>query len=396
MEVIYQRVAGIDVHRMKHVVTILIGREDGTVMSETREFGAFKRELRALVRWLLANRIQQVVMESTGIYWKSLFGHLEAAGIPALVVNAFHVKNVPGRKTDVSDSHWLAQLARFGLLRGSFIPPKDMRELRIVSRYRLKLTGMLAAEKNRMHKLLDDAGIKLGGVVADIDEQLAGFGRGKLKATTETLEAAMEGDLSPRHRLVLSIASSHLRDLQQKLAELDRYLIAAMAPYAWAWRLLQTIPGIDEIAAAMILIEIGADPQRFGSAARLASWAALCPGNNESAGKRKSGKTRHGNPIIRYLLCEAANAARRTKTVFRAKYDSLVIRRGHKKTIIALAHKLIRTIYVIMVRRVPYRDHTVDYEAASVAKNAPRWIRALKKYGYWPQSETKAAAAAAL
>jgi transposase len=413
MEVIYQRVAGIDVHRIKHVVTILIGREDGTVMSETREFGAFKRELRALVRWLLANRIQQVVMESTGIYWKSLFGHLEAAGIPALVVNAFHVKNVPGRKTDVSDSHWLAQLARFGLLRGSFIPPKDMRELRIVSRYRLKLTGMLAAEKNRMHKLLDDAGIKLGGVVADIDgvcaakmvqgliagtapEQLADLGRGKLKATTETLEAAMEGDLSPRHRLVLSIASSHLRDLQQKLAELDRYLIAAMAPYAWAWRLLQTIPGIDEIAAAMILIEIGADPQRFGSAARLASWAALCPGNNESAGKRKSGKTRHGNPIIRYLLCEAANAARRTKTVFRAKYDSLVIRRGHKKTIIALAHKLIRTIYVIMVRRVPYRDHTVDYEAASVAKNAPRWIRALKKYGYWPQSETKAAAAAAL
>jgi hypothetical protein len=135
----------------------------------------------------------------------------------------------------------------------------------------------------------------------------------------------------------------------------------------------------------MILIEIGDDPHRFGSPARLASWSALCPGNNESAGKRKSGKTRHGNPIVRYLLCEAANAARRTKTVFRAKYESLVIRRGHEKTIIALAHKLVRTIFCVLVRRKPYRDSTVDYEAASVAKNAPRWIRALKKYGYWPQ-----------
>jgi transposase len=159
-----------------------------------------------------------------------------------------------------------------------------------------------------------------------------------------------------------------------------------MKPYAGAWRLLQTIPGIDQISAAMIVIEIGDDLRRFGSASRfLASWAALCPGNNESAGKRKSGRIRHGNPIIRYLLCEAVNAARRTKTVFRAKYESLVIRRGYKKTIIALAHKLIRTIYVILARRKPYRDSTFDYEAASVAKNAPRWIRALKKYGYWPQ-----------
>jgi transposase len=320
----------------------------------------------------------------------------------ALVVNAFHVKNVPGRKTDVSDSEWLAQLARFGLLRGSFIPPKDLRELRVVSRYRRKLTATLAGEKNRLHKLLDDAGIKLGGVVADIDgvyarkmvegliegrapEQLSALGRGRLKSGHEVLEAAMDGDLSARHRLVLKMVLSHLRYLEQELAHLDRYLVAAMNPYAWAWRLLQTIPGIDQISAAMILIEIGDDLRRFGSASRLASWAALCPGNNESAGKRKSGKVRHGNPIVRYLLCEAANAARRTKSAFRAKYESLVIRRGYKKTIIALAHKLIRTIYILLERRKPYRDSAFDYEAASVAKNAPRWIRALKKYGYWPQ-----------
>lgn len=401
MEAIHKRVAGIDVHRMKHVVTVLIER-DGVISSQTREFGGFKRDMRALVAWLQEHQIQHIVMESTGIYWKSVFSHLEAASLPALVVNAFHVKNVPGRKTDVSDSEWLAQLARFGLLRGSFIPPKDLRELRVVSRYRRKLTATLAGEKNRLHKLLDDAGIKLGGVVADIDgvcarkmvegliegrtpEQLSALGRGRLKSGREVLEAAMDGDLSARHRLVLKMVLGHLRYLEQELAHLDRYLVAAMNPYSWAWRLLQTIPGIDQISAAMILIEIGDDLSRFGSASRLASWAALCPGNNESAGKRKTGKVRHGNPIVRYLLCEAANAARKTKTVFRAKYESLVIRRGHKKTIIALAHKLIRTIYVLLAHRKPYRDSAFNYEAASVAKNAPRWIRALKKYGYWPR-----------
>ena len=296
MEAVHERVAGIDVHRMKHVVTILI-EQDGAVSRETREFGGFKRDMRALVAWLQENRIQNIVMESTGIYWKSVFSHLEAAGLAALVVNAFHVKNVPGRKTDVSDSEWLAQLARFGLLRGSFIPPKDLRELRVVSRYRRKLTATLAGEKNRLHKLLDDAGIKLGGVVVDIDgvyarkmvegliegrtpEQLSALGRGRLKSGREVLQAAMDGDLSARHRLVLKMILSHLRYLEQELAQLDRYLVAAMQPYIWAWRLLQTIPGIDQISPAMILIEIGDDLRRFGSAARLASWAALCPGNN--------------------------------------------------------------------------------------------------------------------
>jgi transposase len=249
---------------------------------------------------------------------------------------------------------------------------------------------------------LDDAGIRLGGIVADINgvcarkmvegliaggtpEQLCALGKGKLKASAELLQAAMDGELSARHRLVLSAVLDHVHFLERQLIELDRDLIDALKPYAWAWRLLQTIPGIDQIAAAMILIEISDDLSRFGSAARLSSWSALCPGNNESAGKRKSGKTRHGNPIVRYLLCECANAARRTQTMFGAKYKSLVIRRGHKKTIIALAHKLIRTIYCVLTRRQPFRDSSFDYEAASVAKNAPRWIKALKKYGYWPK-----------
>lgn len=401
MEPMHKRVAGLDVHRMKHVVTVLIEEKDGTLTKVTRQFGGFKGDLRELIGWLGEHRVELVVMESTGIYWKSVYAHLEAAGIPALVVNARHVKNVPGRKTDVADSEWLAQLARFGLMRGSFIPPKDLRELRLVSRYRRKLSGMLAGEKNRLHKLLDDAGIKLGGVVADIDGvsarrmvegliagkspgELATLGLGPLKDKREALEASMEGELSPRHRLILEAAYRHIRYLEDELAALDRYLIEAMQPYAWAWQLLQTLPGIDKISAAMILIEISDDLTRFGTADRLASWAGLCPGNHESAGKRKSGKTRHGNPIVRYLLCEVANAARRTKSVFRAKYDSLVLRRGHKKAIIALAHKLLRTIFFVLTRRQPYRDSGFDYEAASVAKNAPRWIRALKKFGYWP------------
>lgn len=401
MEPMHKRVAGLDVHRMKHVVTVLIEEKDGTLTKVTRQFGGFKRDLRELIGWLGEHRVELVVMESTGIYWKSVYASLSAAGIPALVVNARHVKNVPGRKTDVADSEWLAQLARFGLMRGSFIPPKDLRELRLVSRYRRKLSGMLAGEKNRLHKLLDDAGIKLGGVVADIDGvsarrmvegliagkspgELATLGLGPLKDKREALEASMEGELSPRHRLILEAAYRHIRYLEDELAALDRYLIEAMQPYAWAWQLLQTLPGIDKISAAMILIEISDDLTRFGTADRLASWAGLCPGNHESAGKRKSGKTRHGNPIVRYLLCEVANAARRTKSVFRAKYDSLVLRRGHKKAIIALAHKLLRTIFFVLTRRQPYRDSGFDYEAASVAKNAPRWIRALKKFGYWP------------
>jgi transposase len=401
MEPIHKRVAGLDVHRMRHVATVLVEEEEGMVTKATRQFGGFKRDLRALTAWLQEHSVQLVVMESTGIYWKSVYAALEAAGIPALVVNARHVKNVPGRKTDVADSEWLAQLARFGLLQGSFIPPKDLRELRLVSRYRRKLAGMLAGEKNRLHKLLDDAGVKLGGVVADIDgvsarkmvegliegkapSALATLGLGPLKDKHEALEAAMEGELSPRHRLILKTAHRHIRYLEDELAALDRYLIEAMPPYAWAWQLLQTIPGIDAISAAMILIEISEDLSRFGSADRLASWAALCPGNHESAGKRKGGKTRHGNPIVCYLLCEAANAARRTKSVFRAKYDSLVLRRGHKKAIIALAHKLLRTIFFVLTRRQPYRDSGFDYEAQAVAKTAPRWIRALKKFGYWP------------
>lgn len=397
LQTLHKRVAGIDVHRMKHVVTVLIEDTAGNITRTTREFGGFKRDLKAMAAWLVEMGVELVILESTGIYWKSVHAHLENAGLTIWVVNAHHVKHVPGRKTDVGDSEWLAQLGRYGLVRPSFIPPKDLRELRLLSRHRRKLIAMQAAETNRLHKLLDDAGIKLGSLVADlkgkaasaiVDGLIDGLApqeliklSGRLKASREELLAAVEGDLSERHRLVLQEIRSHQGELAAHIATLEAYLRDAMVPYAVAWFRLQTIPGIDEMAAAAILIEMGEDLSHFGSAERFASWAALCPGNNESAGKRKSGKTRKGNSMLRYLLCEAANGAIRTPSVFREKYRGLVVRRGHKKAIVAIAHKMLRTIWFMFTRHEAYRDTGAEYAEAIVKKNAPRWGKAMKKYG---------------
>ncbi len=386
---------------MLHVITVLVENEDGTIIKYQQSFGGFKRDMMAMALWLLELQVDLVVMESTGIYWKSAYSHLERAGIFAMVVNAHFIKHVPGRKTDMCDSEWLAVLARFGLVRASFIPPKDLRELRLISRYRRKLSGMLASETNRLHKVLDDGGIKLGAVVSDIKgvsarAMVAGLVEGKpisellsmtlgsLKNKHEELGLSLDGDLSPRHLFILTELHEHILYLEKKLARIDAKLFEAMKPYQWAFELLQTIPGVDAIASAMILIDDGFDMSQFGDADRLSSWAALCPGNNESAGKRKSGKTRKGNAIIRYILCECANAARNTKSSLAAKYRSLKIRKSHKKCIIAIAHKMIRIIYYMLSRREPYRDPGVDYEALSAKKNAPRWIKALKKIGKLP------------
>ena len=408
LRALYRRVAGIDVHRMLHVVTVLLEQPDGSMQRQTRQFGGFRRDCRELAAWLAELHIELVVLESTGIYWKSVYAHLENAGVAAWVVNAHRVKHVPGRKTDTADSEWLAVLARFGLVKASFIPPKDLRELRLVSRYRRKLNAMRASELNRLHKILDDGGIKLGGVVSDIDgvsaramvkaliagqpiEQMLGLARGKLKQRREELSASLDGDLSARHLFVLGHIEAHVETLQRELAEIDRYMLTALQPYAWAHELLQTIPGIDQIAAALILIEIGDDMTRFGRAQSLACWAALSPGNDESAGKRKSGRTAHGNSIIRCILCECANAARMTKSTLAAKYRSLMVRKSHKKSIIAVAHKMIRLIYLMLSRRQPYIDQAIDYAAMSAKKNAPRWIKQLKSIGRWPSPGSVAA-----
>ena len=371
---LYRRVAGIDVHKMLHVVTAVIEHPDGTIAQQSREFGGFKRDCRALSTWLVELNVELVVLESTGIYWKSLYAHLERAGVQVWVVNAHFVKHVPGRKTDMNDSQWLAVLARFGLVRGSFVPPQDLRELRLVSRYRRKLTAMRASEINRLHKILDDGGIKLGGVVSDINglsarEMVSGLiegksigalldmARGRLKLRREDLQAALDGDLTARHRFILAHIHVHIEMLEHDLAELDAYILAAMTPYQWAHRLLQTIPGIDQIASALILIEIGDDMARFGAPARLAAWAALCPGNNESAGKRKSGRIGKGGSVIRYIMCECANSAWKTKSSLAAKYKSLMVRKTHKKAIIAVSRRLLGLAYSVLKSRKPYHEN---------------------------------------
>jgi transposase len=398
---LHKRVIGLDVHQAQITACAIIEEADGTTRIEQRQFGAFKRDRRALAEWAAALYPDEVVMESTGIYWKSPYAALEAAGIRALVVNARHVKNVPGRKTDVGDAQWLATLARAGLLRGSFIPPAKMRELRLVSRQRQKLVGQLASEKNRLHKVLTDGGIRLGVVVSDLHGQsaramvkaiIAGkpphevldLASGRLKASREELFDALQGELTASHCFVLDELMRHIEEIEARIARFDARLLEGLAGERSVLALLQTLPGVDLIGAAMLLVEIGGDMDAFGSADRLASWVGICPGNNESAGKRKSGRVRKGNLYVRRLLCEFAHAASRTRSVFKSKFEAIIIRRGHKRAIVALAHKILRTIFVMLKRNEHYRDSAVDYEALSVQRNAPRWIKALTKFGFIP------------
>ncbi|HWJ94390.1 MAG TPA: IS110 family transposase [Telluria sp.] len=399
---LHKRVIGLDVHQAQITACAILEDDSGERRIEQRQFGTFKRDRRALAEWAVQLRAELVVMESTGIYWKSPYAALEAAGVRALVVNAKHVKNVPGRKTDIGDAQWLATLARAGLLRGSFIPPAQLRELRLISRQRQKLVGQLAAEKNRLHKVLTDGGIRLGVVVTDLHgtaarkmvkaliagapvQEVLELASKRFKASREELFDALQGDLTPSHRFVLRELMDHIEEIEARLIRFDTQLLAGMAEYRTALALLQTLPGIDLIGAAMLLVEIGTDMDAFGSPDRLASWVGVCPGNNESAGRRKSGKAGKGNPYVRRLLCEFAHSARRTTSVFKSKFEALLVRRGHKRSIIAIAHKLLRTIFFMLQRGQHYRDSATDYEELSVKRNAPRWIKALKKFGFIPQ-----------
>lgn len=392
----HKRVMALDVHQAKITACAVVEHDDGRVEVTKRDFGAFKRDRRALAQWALEIRPEVVVMESTGVYWKSPFAALESVGIIAWVVNARHVKAVPGRKTDMADAQWLATLARAGLLRASFIPPLQMRQLRLVARQRQKLVGMCSAEKNRLHKVLVDAGIRINVLVADIHGAsaramvkalIAGKPmhevldcKGRLRASRDELFEAMSTEqFSVVHRFV---AEEIMQHIEQRIARLDQYQLEGLQPWQAQLKLLQTLPGIDEQGAAMLLVEIGSDMSVFGSAERLASWVGICPGNNESAGKRKSGRIRKGNAWVRRLLCEFAQAAARTRCALKAKFDALAIRKGRKKSVIALAHKMLRTVYAMLSNGTHYQDKEVDYEALNVQRNAPRWIKMLRKHGF--------------
>jgi len=400
---LHKRVIGLDVHQAQITACAILEEADGTTRIEQRQFGAFKRDRRALADWASSLAPDEVVMESTGIYWKSPYAALESVGIRGQVVNARHVKNVPGRKTDVGDAQWLATLARAGLLRGSFVPPMLLRELRLISRQRQKLGGQLASEKNRLHKVLTDGGVRLGVVVSDLHghsaramvkaiilgqspNEVLQFASQRLKASREEIFDALQGELTDSHRFVLDELMRHIEEIEARIARFDARLLDGLKGERNTLALLQTLPGVDLIGAAMLLVEIGSDMEAFGSADRLASWVGICPGNNESAGKRKSGRVRKGNLYVRRLLCEFAHAASRTKSVFQSKFKSLIVRRGHKRALVALAHKILRTIFFMIKRREHYRDSATDYEALSVQRNAPRWIKALTPFGFIPDA----------
>ena len=396
---IYQCVAALDVHQAKLTVCILHVDEAGQVITELKEFGGFKKDRRAMAKWVASFCPDVVVMESTGVYWKSPYVALEKHGLNIEVVNARYVKQVPGRKTDIADAQWLAILARNGLLRGGFVPPVEFRELRLISRQMQKLSGILSSEKNRLHKLLTDAGIRLSVVLSDLNgksaramikgllagetpQQVLQYASKRLKATQEELLDALEGEISPSHHFVITEVMAHIEELEIRIKTFQQALLQGLSPFKTVMECLQTIPGVDEMGAAMLLVEIGDDMSAFGTASNLASWAGVCPGNNESAGKKKSGKTRKGNPYVRQILCEAANAASRTQCSLQDKFKGLLIRRGRKRAIFAIAHKLLKIVFLLIDRGEYYRDAKIDYEALSVQRNAPRWIKKLRQYGY--------------
>jgi transposase len=398
---IFRCAVGIDVHLALICVCVIVAEPGLEPVVHRREFGGFQRDRRAMADWIASFKPEIVVMESTGIYWKSPYAALEKVGIQAQVVNAQQVKKVPGRKTDTSDAEWLAMLARAGLLRGSFIPPEPLRNLRQVSRHHQKITAMRAMEKNRLLKVLSDAGIRITAVVSDahgvaataiIDCLLAGgtpeqalTHAGRLQASPETLLASLQGELSAEHRFVAQTIRHHIHYLDSQLADLEGHLLEALQPHEAAMQFLMTIPGIDRLAAAKLLVEIGIDMAAFGTAGRLCKWAGVCPGNDESAGKRRRGNTAPGNRYVRTLLCQIAWAAVRTTSQFKGRFQSLVGRRGTKRAIVAIGHKVLKTVFVLLLRQVPYQDSTVDYEALAVQRHAPRWIRQLRKFGYLPK-----------
>jgi transposase len=411
MDVVYAHCAGLDVHKKTVVACCVTPGPDGHPQFVTRTFSTMTHELLALSDWLSQQRVTHVALESTGEFWKPVYNILEATFV-VLVVNAHHIKNVPGRKTDVKDAAWIADLLRHGLLRGSFIPPLPQRDLRDLTRQRTNLVRERAEVANHLQKVLEWANLKLTSVLTDItgvsaramlegiiagEEDvalLADLAKGRMRTKRAALEQALTGRVRDHHRFLLAQHLTHLDFLDEQIAvfnhqiaaiiqaqdqhmpsdgpqqpmtdvpgsEPEPVLVAGTAPerpMAWeaAVELLDTVPGIGQETAELIVAEIGTDMQRFRSAAHLASWAKVCPGNNESAGKRHSGKTGRGNRWLRSGLVQAAHAAVKVKdSHFARVYRRLVVRRGVKKAIMAVAHRILTTVYYMLLNHEPYRE----------------------------------------
>lgn len=400
MEVIHPCCCGLDVHA-KTVVACLIKHGK----KQTRTFSTMTDDLLVLSDWLVSEGCTHVAIESTGVYWRPVFNILEGV-LEVILVNARHVKGLPGRKTDVKDCEWLADLLRHGLLKASFIPPAHIRELRELVRYRQSLVKEQTALANRIQKLIESGNIKLGPVVSDVlgvsgrailralaagetsAEEMARLARPNLKVKPPELHRSLEGRLTPTQRWVLGELLGRYQELEAALDRVNgqiREEVAASPDHfvAEAVQLLDTIPGVGERVAEIIVAEIGVDMSRFPTAGHLASWAGMCPGNNESAGKRKSGKTNQGSPYLRAALVQAAWAASHTKgTYLSAQFGRLVRRMGKKKALVAVGHTILIIVYQVLSRRVSYRDLGGDYfDRRNVEVQRQRLIRRLESLG---------------
>jgi transposase len=379
VESIYPRCAGIDVHKANVVVGLRRLDARGKLHKEVRTFATMTRDLLALADWLAEQGVTHVAMESTGVYWKPVFNLLEGR-FAVLLVNAEHIKRVPGRKTDVRDCEWLAQLLQHGLLRASFVPPAPVRELRDLTRQRSQLVAEKAAVANRIQKVLEDANVKLAAVATDVlgasgrdmleaiiageadPGRLADLARKRLRAKLPDLRLALHGRVTEHHRFLLRMHLDHVRYLEGLIERLGARIEAAQPPVAEAVRRLTTIPGIDRRAAEVVVAEIGTDMGVFPSSGHLASWSGMCPGNNESAGKRRSGRTTRGSRWLRAALVQAAWAASHTKgTYLAAHYRRLARRRGRKRALVALGHTLLVVVYHVLRRGSTYAELGADY-----------------------------------
>ncbi len=401
MDVQYARCCGLDVHQKSVVACVLVTAEDGTVQRTVRTYGTMSADRLALNDWLNAQQVEQVAMESTGVYWRPVFNLLEADP-PILLVNAQHLQRVPGRKTDVKDAEWRADLLRHGLLQASFIPPQPIRERRELTRYRKTLVQERAQEVNRLHTVLESANIKLGAVASDVlgtsgrdmlaalvagqqdPDTLAELARGKLRAKLPALRLALEGRVSAQHRVLLRHILTHIEFLEAQLAELTAEIEAAQTPFAEAIALLQTIPGVAETAASAIVAEIGPDRSRFPSAAHLASWAGLCPGNRQSGGKRLSGRITPGTVWLKGVLGEVAWAITRTAdTYLVALYHRIARRRGKHKAIVAVAQSVLVSTYHMLRDHQPYHDlGPAHFDQLDHDRLQRQYVRRLEQLGY--------------
>lgn len=401
MELLITRCAGLDVHQATVVATVRVPDEGGGRRSVTETFGTMTADLLALREWLQAYGVTHVALESTGVYWKPVYYVLEDA-FTLLLINMQELKRVPGRKTDVKDSEWLAQLLECGLLKPSFVPPPPIRELRDLTRYRVQQVRDRSQEVNRLCKVLEDAGVKLTSVVTDVmgasgramvralvegttdPTVLADLARGSLRKKLPELRRALQGRFRRHHAFLIEQIFAKIDFLDDTLARLTTEIDGRLGPFEPILAALDTIPGVDRIGAISLVAETGGDMRRFPSAGHLCSWGAMCPGQNESAGKRRSGKTRKGNRYLRRTLIQAAlGATRKNGSALQARYHRVKRHRGHKKAVVAVGHQILEIAYYVMRDGVTYAELGADYFDRRHAERAVRrHIRQLEALGF--------------